>query len=306
MFGNVKVKDAIVDRMRDVTGVRPDTGAELLGAVVYLFWRHDQAEIFLDTSGDTLAKHGYRQQPGKAPMVEALAAGTLIVGRWDRQTPFVNPMCGSGTVAIEAAMLAARRSPALFRTEYAFMHLLGYTEEMYQSLRQQIRKQTCPEACPKIIGTDISPEAIRIAKANAKVAGVENLVEFSVCDFADTPLPEQSGTVYFNPEYGQRLGDESELAATYKRIGDFLKQRCGGYWGYVFTGNLELAKSIGLKTKRRIEFATAQLDCRLLEFELYAGSRKPREDSDTRADASTREDTVSREDTASREECEPS
>lgn len=275
MFANVKVKDAIVDCIRSKTGRRPDSGAEMQGTVVYLFWRDDQAELFLDTSGQTLAKHGYREIPGKAPMVEALAAGILLSSKWDRVSPVVNPMCGSGTLAIEAALIATGRYPALFRDEFAFEHILGFDEKDDQA--QRLRLQQCivqPQSL-QIIASDIDSSAVRIARANAKSAGVDKLIEFETCDFRDTQIPQPGGVILFNPEYGERLGDQSELQETYSQIGDFLKQKCGGYWGYVFTGNLELGKRIGLKPKRRMEFHTAQLDCRLFEFELYAGTRKP-------------------------------
>ena len=126
----------------------------------------------------------------------------------------------------------------------------------------------------EIIASDISEDAISISKINAEIAGVENMIKFECCDFAETSIPENNkGVVYFNPEYGDRLGVEIELEVTYKRVGDFLKQKCKGYWGYIFTGNLELAKKIGLKPKRRIEFYNGKIDCRLFEYELYAGSR---------------------------------
>lgn len=275
MFANVKVKDAIVDRMRKTTGQRPDSGSELNGAVVYLFWRNDRAEIFLDTSGDTLAKHGYRRRPGKAPMVEALAAGTLLAGMWDRQSTLLNPMCGSGTIAIEAALLATNRYPGLLRNEFAFMHLAGYDSGYYQDERKKLKQEKVEPKNVRILASDISSEAVEIARVNADAAGVAKHIEFAVCDFADSSIPEGPGVIFFNPEYGERMGEETELVKTYAQIGDFMKQKCGGYWGYVFTGNLPLSKRIGLKSKRRIEFATAQLDCRLLEFELYAGTRRP-------------------------------
>ncbi|MEI9809708.1 MAG: hypothetical protein WDO16_18630 [Bacteroidota bacterium] len=128
MFANLRVKDAIVDRLRDKRGTRPSTGSALTGAVINLFWKNDKAEIFIDTSGDSLGRHGYRKIPGQAPMLEALAAATILATRWDKQSPFINPMCGSGTVAIEAAMIATNRRPGLFRTNYAFMHLQGYDD----------------------------------------------------------------------------------------------------------------------------------------------------------------------------------
>jgi 23S rRNA G2445 N2-methylase RlmL len=278
LFVNVKVKDAIVDRMRTKTGARPDSGPMADRAVIHLYWKDERAEIFLDTSGETLAKHGYRKIPGKAPMLEALATSTIMATKWDRQSPFVNPMCGSSTVAIEAAMLATNRVPGLYRTNYSFMHVKGFDESVYAAEFRKIEDQITSGNNVQIIATDISHDAIKISRANAANAGVENMIEFAVGDFETTPVPEGSGVIYFNPEYGERLGDESELEATYARIGDFLKKKCKGYTGYIFTGNLDLAKKIGLKASRRIEFYTAKIDCRLLEYELYAGTRRKPED----------------------------
>jgi putative N6-adenine-specific DNA methylase len=277
MFANLRVKDAIVDRLRKVRGTRPDTGSDLIGAVIHLHWKDDQAEIFIDTSGASIARHGYRKLPGRAPMLEALASATILASRWDRKSPFINPMCGSGTLAIEAALIATNTHPGLFRTNYAFMHIIGYDEEVYLKERGEL-EQAIQDVVPglRIIATDYSTVAIEAAKKNAKAAGVDDLIEFAVCDFADTEVPEDGhGVMMINPEYGERLGEMTELEETYSRIGDFMKQRCGGYWGYVFTGNMDLAKKIGLKAKRRIEFYTSTIDSRLLEYELYEGSRKP-------------------------------
>lgn len=276
LFSNLRVKDAVVDRMREATNLRPTTGSTLSGAVVYLFWKHDEAEIFLDTSGESLAKHGYRKLPGKAPMLEALAAATILSTKWDAASTFVNPMCGSGTLAIEAALIATNRVPGLLRENYAFMHLLGYKDSMYYNERLKLDDQikSIPEL--KIIASDISKQAIDIAKINAKAAGVEDLIEFQVLDFEKTKMPEptEHAVIIFNPEYGERLGEEIELEVTYARMGDFLKNQCKGMTGYIFTGNLELAKKIRLKPSRRIEFFNATIDCRLLEYELYAGTKR--------------------------------
>jgi len=275
LFANVKVKDAIVDRFRNKTGERPNSGPELDKTVIHLYWKESVAEIFIDTSGETLSKHGYRKIPGKAPMLESLAAATLLATRWDRKSVFINPMCGSGTLAIEAALLATNRKPGLLRFNYAFMHLVGYEEKLYDDEFRKLEQQVVNVPGLKIIATDISEDAVNISKVNAGIAGVEEMIEFAVCDFEETKVPEgESGVVYFNPEYGDRLGVEEELEGTYKRIGDFLKKKCKGYFGYIFTGNLELAKKIGLKPNRRIEFYTSKIDCRLLEYELYSGTKR--------------------------------
>ena len=275
LYANVKVKDAIVDRFRNRTGKRPNSGPELDKAVIHLYWKESIAEIFIDTSGETLSKHGYRKIPGKAPMLEALAAASLLATKWDRKSPFINPMCGSSTLAIEAALLATNRRPGLYRTNYAFMHIAGFKNEIYQQQRQRLHEVMKEVPGLIIIATDISEDAINISKINAGAAGVAHLIEFAIGDFETTRIPEeQAGVIYFNPEYGDRLGVAAALEITYSRMGDFLKKKCKGYFGYIFTGNLELAKKIGLKPSRRIEFYTSKIDCRLFEYELYAGTKR--------------------------------
>ncbi len=280
LFANVKVKDAIVDRFRNKFNERPYSGPELNKTVINLYWKNDEAQIFIDTSGETLSKHGYRRIPGKAPMLESLAAATLIASKWDFKSPFINPMCGSSTLAIEAAMLATNRRPGLFRDNYGFMHILGFIDEFFDKEKQRLNDQIKVGPGSKIIATDISPDAINISKINAAAAGVADLIEFNVCDFKETVVPDNSqGIVFFNPEYGERLGDEIELEQIYAEIGDFMKQKCKGYTGYVFTGNFNLAKKIGLKPKRKIEFYNGKIDCRLMEYELYAGSKRENKNS---------------------------
>lgn len=275
LFANVKVKDAIVDRFRDKFGKRPNSGNESDKAVLSLYWKDTQATMFIDTSGETLTKHGYRKIPGKAPMIESLASATIYATKWDRKSPFINPMCGSGTLAIEAALIATGRKPGLLRKNYSFMHFKGYEPAFFDVELEALQSEISEVPELKIIATDISEDAVNIAQINAKYAGVENYISFAVCDFFDTEIPEQKGGVLFiNPEYGERLGEETELEKTYQRIGDFMKQKAGGYSGYIFTGNLELAKKIGLKTTRRIEFYNGKIDCRLLEYELYEGSKR--------------------------------
>jgi putative N6-adenine-specific DNA methylase len=275
LFVNVRVKDAIVDRFREKSGIRPNSGSELEGAVFQLFWKETQASLYINTSGETLAKHGYRKIPGKAPLLEALAAATIYATDWDRKSPFVNPMCGSGTLAIEAAMIATDRYPGLYRDHYAFMHILGYEESFYADQKLELEKKIKEKPDLRVIASDISEQAVLFSKENAGYAEMEELIEFEVCDFEETTVPEsENGIVIFNPEYGERLGEEEELGLTYKRIGDFLKQKCAGYTGYIFSGNPSLAKKVGLRASRKIEFYNGTIDCRLLKFELYKGTKK--------------------------------
>ncbi|MEJ5146309.1 MULTISPECIES: THUMP domain-containing class I SAM-dependent RNA methyltransferase [unclassified Sphingobacterium] len=275
LFANLKVKDAIVDRIKEKKDIRPNSGSDSNKAVIHLYWKDDRAEVFIDSSGETLAKHGYRKHPGKAPMLEALAAGTILATKWDGLSSFVNPMCGSGTLAIEAALIATNRRPGLYRMNYSFMHFIGYDEEVFFQERRNLKEQVNKKANPKIIASDLSQQAVDIAIMNAKTAGVDQLIDFQVCDFADTTVPqEEKGIAIFNPEYGERLGNHSQLELTYKRVGDFLKQNCKGYKGYIFTGNPDLAKKIGLRASRKVEFYNGKLDCRLLEYELYEGTRE--------------------------------
>jgi putative N6-adenine-specific DNA methylase len=213
-------------------------------------------------------------------MLEALAAGVIMATEWDKKSPFIVPMCGSGTLAIEAALLATDKTPGLFRMNYGFMHIMGYDEQIFFNERRALKDKAKKAIGFKIIATDISQDAVDIAQKNANTAGVEHLIEFSVCDFEETDVPEEPGVVMFNPEYGERLGVHSKLEATYKRIGDFMKKKCGGYRGYIFTGNPDLAKKIGLRANRRIEFYNGKLDCRLLEYELYEGSKREPKDSE--------------------------
>lgn len=284
LFANLKVKDAIVDRIKDKKGIRPNSGSDANKTVVHLYWKDSEADIFLDTSGETLAKHGYRKIPGKAPMLEALAAAVVLSTKWDQKSPFVNPMCGSGTLAIEAALIATNRRPGLFRMNYGFMHIIGYDEQVFFAERRILKDQVIKNTDLQIIATDLSDDAVDISRKNAKTAGVDTLITFEVCDFAETPVPEGGkGVVVFNPEYGERLGVHSKLEATYKRMGDFMKQHCKGYSGYIFTGNPDLAKKIGLKADRKVEFYNGKLDCRMLEYELYDGSRRPEEERPVKA-----------------------
>jgi putative N6-adenine-specific DNA methylase len=273
-FANLKSKDAIVDRINETRGRRPDTGSERDKIVVHLYWRKDECQVFFDTSGEPLSKRGYRKIPLKAPMQETLAAAVILATGWSGNGSFINPMCGSGTLAIEAAMIALERAPGLLRSNFGFMHLKGFNNSSWDTLRRKIRAVSRDKFNGRVIATDISQQAVETAKKNATTAGVDRLIEFGVCDYSATPVPSSGGVVILNPEYGERMGEEEELKETYKGIGDFFKKKCQEYTGYLFTGNLDLAKKVGLRTKRRLSFFNGPIECRLLEYDLYEGSRK--------------------------------
>jgi putative N6-adenine-specific DNA methylase len=271
---NLKAKDAIADHFMTHIGHRPDSGKENDQLVLFIYWVNDICSVYIDTSGESIAKHGYRLHAWKAPLSEALAASLILSSRWDQESPFINPMCGSGTLAIEAALILTNRYPGLYRQNYSFMHIKGFEHEYYSELKTELMKKTDRKTSPQIIATDIHAGALSLAKKNADKAGVKDLIWFSRCSFEDTPLVEGNGIVIMNPEYGERMGDMEILKTTYKEIGDFFKTRCQERTGYVFTGNPELAKSVGLRTKRKIPFMNGKIECRLLEYELYEGTRK--------------------------------
>jgi putative N6-adenine-specific DNA methylase len=277
-FANLKCKDGIVDRMKAKCGRRPDSGPRRDRIVIHVYWKGDLCDIYLDTSGEPLSRRGYRRISLRAPMQESLAAALVLATQWNGERNFINPMCGSGTLAIEAAWIALNRAPGLLRNNFGFMHVRGFNESSWRALHQMARSMTKRSLNGRIIATDLNPEAVEAAKKNAFTAGVQHLIEFEKCDYSKTPVPEGGGIVLLNPEYGERMGEIEALKETYKGIGDFFKKNCQGYTGYLFTGNLNLAKKVGLRTKRRIPFFNGPIECRLLEYELYEGSRGKRRD----------------------------
>lgn len=273
-FASLRCKDAIVDRIKEKRGSRPDSGPERDRSVVHLYWKDERCAVYLDTSGESLSRRGYRKIPLGAPMQETLAAAVALAAGWTGEGNFINPMCGSGTLAIEAALVALNRAPGLLRNNFGFMHRKGYSEAFWNEAREKAKRVAKKSLSGRIIATDIHPDAIEAAKKNAATAGVEHLIEFGVCDYGDTTLPAGGGVVIMNPPYGERMGELAKLEDTYKGVGDFFKQKCRGYTGYVFTGNAGLAKKVSLKPKRSIPFFNSGIECRLLEYELYEGTRK--------------------------------
>jgi len=283
-------KDAVADRMREMCQRRPDSGGENRGAAIFVYWERDEVIIYLDTSGEPLSKRGYRKIPGSAPMQETLAAACIMAMRWNKKDPFLSPMCGSGTPAIEAAMMAMKKAPGSLKGHFAFQSIKGYTriipgesaphvaprqhsgatpEQIWKEIVLEAKNLEKTDFLPMIIATDISPEAVENAHSNAIAAGVAPYIEFKACDFGETPIPEgKNGCIFFNPEYGIRLGDPKELAPIYERIGTFLHEKCSGWTGALITGNPELAHLVNLYYQTRVPFFNGPIDCRLF---IYGG-----------------------------------
>ena len=272
MFANVRLKDAIVDRISQVEGRRPDAGPKNDQAVVHLFWHNDHCRVSLDLAGRKLSDRGYRKIPHLAPMRETIAAAILMETGYDGSRPLMVPMCGSGTIAIEAALTAAGRAPGLLRNNFGLQHLRTFDENAWQTERNTAKKLRNKQPIAPIIATDIDPGAVEAAHKNAVTAGVDHLIRFEVGDFSVTPMPQERGTIILHGEYGERMGDPVQVCDTYRRIGDYLKKACGGWDAFVFTSK-EMASEIGLKASRRTPFENGGIDCRLLRFEIYEGSR---------------------------------
>jgi putative N6-adenine-specific DNA methylase len=273
-IASLKFKDALVDRVKSRCGRRPDSGPDRRGTVIHLLWRGSECKAFLDTSGESLSKRGYRKIPGTAPLKEGLAAALVLSTGWHGEGALVNPMCGSGTIVIEAALLALNKAPGLLRNNYGFMHIKGFDREAWDKMRKEASKEVIKKFPGRIIASDIDPNVVEAAKRNARTAGVEHIIEFETTEFAATEVPDGEGVVIMNPPYGERLGQERELEDLYALMGDFMKQRCTGKRGYVFTGNPSLSKKIGLRTRSRRQFHNGPIECRLLEYEIYEGTRK--------------------------------
>lgn len=273
-FANLITKDAVVDRMRSANDQRPDTGSDLDKTVLFLYWNDEVARIFVDTSGESLSRRNYRTENVSAPMQETLAAGIIRSTKWEPGQHFINPMTGGGTLAIEAALMSINRAPASLRNNFGFMHINGFDEEAYREVRRSAKEGVNKNPGGQIIASDIDSRATEAAQRNAKTAGVDHLIKFETCDYSQTTIPDGKGVVVMNPPYGIRLEPGEDLRPLYAGMGDFLKNECAGKFGYIFTANNALSKKIGLRSSSRDVFFNSTLECRLLEYEIYEGSKK--------------------------------
>jgi len=270
-FATLRIKDAVCDRCRETTARRPSISKERPDVRVHAYLTEREATLYLDTSGEALFKRGYRRDVETAPLRENLAAGLIALAGWTPGTPFLDPLCGSGTIAIEAAMIAADRAPGLTRT-FGFQKLAWYDGPAWQRIRQRAHDRVCPApVAPAIFASDIDPHALAQCRANGAAAGVADWIDLQQQDVLQRAAPAASGMLIANPPYGLRLDDAAKLAAFYPRLGDALKRNFTGWTACLLTGDLRLANLIGLKPSRKTPLYNGNIECRLFRFEIVAG-----------------------------------
>jgi putative N6-adenine-specific DNA methylase len=268
-YAALKTKDAICDQFVERSGRRPnvDVTNPMIGLNLHIY--RDHAVLSLDSSGESLHKRGYRPILTKAPLNEALAAGLIELSGWEPGTPFVDPMCGSGTLPIEACWLAIRRPPGLTRRRFGFQSWMNFDIELWTQLRDEARRQVKNELHSPILGFDIRHDAIQFSRDNANAAGVGHLVRFEQKELVDFQPPSgPPGTIMCNPPYGERIGEEKDLPGLYRAIGEVLRRHCPGWTACVFTGNARLARHIGLHPTGEAQLYNGKIPCRLLKFQV--------------------------------------
>mgnify|MGYP005754006495 CR=1 FL=1 len=267
-------KDAIVDQFRKKTGERPSVDRIRPDLRINLHMHENMVTLSLDSSGDSLHRRGYRLQTNVAPLNEVLAAGIIALSGWDKKSTFIDPMCGSGTFLIEAALMAQNIAPGLFRRDpYGFEKWKDYNEQLFEMVwnTAEAKEKKTPQA--EIIGYDIDPDYIEAALNNIENAGLQHVIKIEEADFFKTTAPADHGVLVMNPPYNERIQSD-DINLLYKNIGDTLKQSYQGFDAFVFTGTLDAAKNIGLRASRRTPLYNGPIDCRLLKYELYRGSRR--------------------------------
>ena len=275
-FATLRTKDAVCDRQRAATGIRPSVDKRAPDVRVHVHLTEREATVYLDTSGEPLFKRGYRRDTDEAPLRENLAAGLLALAQWSPEQPLLDPMCGSGTIAVEAALVAADRAPGLSRT-FAFQKLAWYDGPAWQRVKQAARDRIrAAPAAAAIFASDKAAGAVAKTQANARNAKIDAFLRIEQADVLARAAPAASGVLIANPPYGVRLDEADALAAFYPRLGDALKRRFAGWTAYFLTGDPRLAKLIGLKPARRTPLWNGAIECRLFAFPLIEGSMRTR------------------------------
>jgi putative N6-adenine-specific DNA methylase len=268
-YAALRVKDAICDQFLERCGRRPsvDVDEPMVGLNLHVY--RDQAVLSLDSSGESLHKRGYRPILTRAPLNEALAAALVLLTGWRGERSFADPLCGSGTLPIEAAWIALRRPPGLTRKRFGFQGWMDFDIQLWTSLRDEARSGVGRALPAPIVASDVRGDAVSFGINNARAAGIGHLLRFHKLDVRDfQPPPGPPGVILCNPPYGERIGEEKNLYGLYRLLGEVFTQRCANWTAFVFTGNPRLAQAIGLPPTAEIPLYNGKIPCRLLKFEL--------------------------------------
>ncbi|HCF26916.1 MAG TPA: RNA methyltransferase [Cyanobacteria bacterium UBA11049] len=268
-FTALQVKKAIVDQQKDRLGDRSDIELHSPDVQISVHIDRDVCTVSLDSSGRSLHRRGYRPAVGAAPLKESLAAALIQLSGWQPEQMFYDPLCGSGTLPLEASLKALNVAPGLFRDRFGFETWLDADLDLLEKLIQEAEANQRERLPAPIWGSDRDADVLTQAYGNAVRCGIEHQIQFTQTELASVEAPANSGIIICNPPYGERLGEVQELGALYKTLGDIFKQRFKGWTAFILTGNKELAKKVGLKASRRIPVYNGAIPCTLLKYELY-------------------------------------
>lgn len=276
-FVTLRIKDAVCDRFREEGALRPSVSVRDPDVRIHAYLTQDQYQLYLDTSGAPLYQRGFRDVSVIAPLRENLAAGIIMLSGWIPGTPFLDPMCGSGTFLIEAAMMAVNQPPGMKRT-FGFQKLTSFDEGLWKKIETEAMNKMKPIEFLDIYGSDMDLRAVRVARHNLKVAGLEEVAKVIQSDFVKLEPPASEGTLVTNPPYGQRIGEDEDLKEVYPVWAKHMKESFGGWDTYFLTADLEMPKDMRLKPTKKTPLFNGALECRLFEIKMVAGSnRKPKD-----------------------------
>jgi len=275
-FVTLRIKDAVCDRFREEGALRPSVSVRDPDVRIHAYLTQNQYQLYIDTSGAPLYQRGFRDVSVIAPLRENLAAGIIMLSGWKPGTPFLDPMCGSGTFLIEAAMMAVNQPPGMKRT-FGFQHLKSFDETLWKKIETEALHQMKPIEFLEIYGSDMDLRAVRVARHNLKVAGLEEVAKVMQSDFIKLEAPRPEGVLVTNPPYGQRIGEDEDLKEVYPVWAKHMKTSFGGWDTYFLTADLEMPKDMRLKPSKKTPLFNGALECRLFEIKMVAGSnRKPK------------------------------
>jgi len=281
-YASLKTKDAIADGFREKFRRRPSVDLDNPDIRINIHIYKNQCTVSLDSSGSSLHKRGYRTVVDKAPLNEVLAAGLIKLTGWEGQTNFYDPMSGSGTLLIEAAMQARNIPAGKYRNDFGFMGWKDYDEQLWNKI-VKAAADNLKTFDFKIIGTDHSMKAVEFAKRNVRSASFERYIEIKRSKLQNFELPISEGLMVTNPPYGERL-EEDDIIELYKMIGDQLKQKFQGFNAWILSGNLDALKFVGLRPSRKIQVYNGAIECKFAKFEIYKGSKKQSKNPDYKKD----------------------